>query len=120
VFTDQLVSRPRVELEKILSFVSVDYDRKMLISLCSEFQSQLKNYLKIGSKDAVVPLNVYKIGLKSLKEELDTTNVLTDWPCKSFVKNYRPNFMSISPEKLAANCTASYVTCSVRFDQRGG
>lgn len=60
------------------------------------------------------------LGLRALQRELDSTNTLSDWPCKSFLKNKCSPKLQVQPEMIAANCSAPFVKCSVRFDTRGG
>lgn len=46
---------------------------------------------------------------------------MSSWPCRSF-RALGPvaKEMPIAADRLAANCSNSFVTCSVKFDVEGG
>ena len=117
VFVDQLYSRPLFELEKIITYIGLEYDRKSLLSIVPKFHD---NFIK-SLHETTVPDEFYQRGLKILKHELDTTDNMRNWPCKSFIKGIKlQNLLPIKPYEIAANCSSSFVTCSVPFDKEGG
>jgi hypothetical protein len=74
----------------------------------------------------------YAKGNKIMRQILQSTNNLSDWPCKSFRKLFKkgskngskfttvPSLnMPINSDVLSANCSAPYVKCTVRFDLNG-
>lgn len=117
VFVDQLHSRSLFELEKIVTFIGLDYDRKLLASIASGFRDKLASNLYETS----IPRNYYEAGLKVLKSELELTDTMTRWPCRSFRRDVKlQSLLPIKPYEIAANCSSSFVTCSVGFDREGG
>ena len=104
VFVDQLYSRPLFELEKIITFIGLEYDRKSLVSIIPNFH---ENFMK-SLHETTIPDEFYQHGLKTLKHELDTTDNMRNWPCKSFIKGIKlQNLLPIKPSEIAANCSSS-------------
>lgn len=117
VFMDQLYSRSLFELENIITYIGLEYDRKWLVSISSDFRDKLAKNLYETS----IPWNYYQAGLKTLKSELELTDTMSMWPCRSFRKDVKlSSLLPIKPHEIAANCSLSFVTCSVGFDRKGG
>ena len=110
VFTDHLYRRPQVELEKILSYLSIDYDRVKLARVAPEFQARLKAFLEVDVDEANIPAPLFSAGVSALKYEWESTHGLTGWPCKSFKNPEGDAFLTLKPPQLAANCSAPFVT----------
>lgn len=125
VFIDQLYARPLAELEKLLTYIGFEFDRQQLVTASQMFKEQLGIFLhrtddpQLISNNPTLSSTQYQLGLKAIREELESTHQLTDWPCKSF-KHFEDPTIPMHVPDLAANCSAPYVTCSVRFDTRGG
>jgi len=128
VFIDQLYARPLAELEKLLTYIGLEFDRQQLVTASQRFKEQLGIFLHRPDIDktqtttattSILSPTMYQVGLKAVREELESTHSLTDWPCKSF-KHFEDPTIPMHTADLAANCSAPYVTCSVRFDTRGG
>ncbi len=148
VFVDDLLSRPVVELERIISFMGYKVDRPAIVAIVPSFLvslkvelgdsfqpmkdiSELDNYEPLGSFDdsvlSVMPPLFVEAGMRSLKDELVSTKQLTVWPCRNFreldgiaIKQGIDHLMVMKSADVAANCSAPFVKCSVRFDLSGG
>ena len=70
-----------------------------------------------------IPDSIVLRSVSALKDELVISKSLTQWPCKSFRELDTTSVTTRLPlhsSQLAANCSAPYVVCSVRFDFNGG
>ena len=129
IFVDELVARPAIELEKVLTFIGVKYDRSALLRAAPGFAESLSRDLDATA--SAPPLLVAAMA-RALEDELQHTDNLSVWPCPSFRRlddhaGPKPQPVSawtgrlpVPPDALAANCSAPHVTCSVGFDRHGG
>ena len=123
VMTEDLLNRPMIEIDKILTFIGYKVGRRELLDAFAEYKLELQKEITSPTRDDILP-SFIESGINALKNELESTDELQKWPCKSFreldkmIKRGEP--LPIKSDRLAANCTSSYVTCSVPMDQRGG
>lgn len=125
IFIEDLLELPIVEVEKMLSFVGVKVSRAdiypVLNKLWPTFLEEIKHVSSDHNRyqDKQYEAISYGIGL-----ELNSTKDLTRWPCPSFrllIKEVKDeSFYMIPSQVLAVNCSDSYVTCEVHYDQNGG
>jgi len=137
VFMDDVILRPVIELDKILSFVGIRAARSDLVEASNAFGRQLQADLDMHGVDYnptshaviehldVLPQHLVETALASLESEMTTTDTLAKWPCKSFreLEKKLPNSplsLPIPAKELAADCGSPKVVCSVPYDQRGG
>ena len=139
VYVEELVARPAVELEKVLTFVGVKYDRPALLRAAPGFAASLAADLAPsaapGAHPSWPPLPPLAVAtmVKALEDELQHTDNLAAWPCPSFRRldshegpkaqlpvSAATSRLPVPPDALAANCSAPHVTCSVGFDRQGG
>ena len=137
VFMDDVILRPVIELDKILSFVGIRAARSDLVEASNAFGRQLQADLDMHGVDYnptshaviehldILPQNLIEPALASLESEMTTTDTLAKWPCKSFreLEKKLPNLslsLPIPAKELAADCGSPKVVCSVPYDQRGG
>jgi hypothetical protein len=78
-----------------------------------------------SSDKVTVPRILKKRGLNAIKEELDATKTLSQWPCPNFLsleKKAFDSFTLVLPTirfyEVSANCSAPYVKCTVNFDKK--
>lgn len=136
IFTEDLVSRPSFELEKILSFIGFKLSRAEVAAI-AESASQRAALLNVltqtASADAGlsdpqsllrIPADLYDTATSSIQTEMQASKELTKWPCQMFRPLHKgesaPWKLPLSSPNLAANCTGKFVKCSVKFDQLGG
>lgn len=83
----------------------------------------------------IVPKDLLEVCTSAVLDEISSSNGLTRWPCESF-RNINPYGKSermqtneilflrekllMSPQMLAANCSNTFVKCSVPYDRAGG
>ncbi len=87
-------------------------------------------FLLRGRAEALssVPAALHRVAAESIRLEMASSKELTKWPCGMFralhdgeeQQGHNKMRLPVDRSVLAANCTARYVTCSVRFDQAGG
>ena len=118
VFVDEFLARPTFTLQKIASFVDISLNTDQITSLLlSHYHNNNNNLIK-------VPHRLTQRGQQVLEEELSNTNNLSQWPCRNFLSLESSSSSSslILPTlryyDLAADCTAPYVKCTIRFDKR--
>jgi hypothetical protein len=115
VFTEDILTRPVVEIEKIATYMGYPSDRPRIISAIEKYGPALRAALVSQE----IPNEMYSAGLSALQDELTSTKGLTKWPCKNF-RELDNRGLPLKSSQLAANCSAAYVTCSVPYDIRGG
>lgn len=172
VFVEDILERPALELEMMLTFIGFKFSRPELLAAVPDFIVALRNSLTFSTADlpsqlskgtsthsdsvgighpssvlSLVAREHLQVVTSAISSELLLTDGLTRWPCESFRnivpfsaaderrrgkergKGKRsPNMDKISssptllmsPSMLAANCSSSFVTCSVGFDRAGG
>ena len=123
IFSDDLVNKPMIELEKILSFSGVKFSRddlrKAINSHLNELIDEIDYIPNSRSSYQLIPHELISIGLDTLQNELDTTKLLTKWPCHSFNSISNKDKLLFAPSVLAPNCSGLHVVCSVPVDIRG-
>jgi hypothetical protein len=140
VFLEDIIARPVVELEKILTFVGIKVSRDLLVSGIDSFMDSVYDDMKLLYRDDAaagvwavipnemrheilyVPDELKRRGFQVLADEMAKTKGLTKWPCESF-RELDKEYGTLLPMKsaqLAANCSAAFVKCSVPFDIEGG
>lgn len=126
IFVEDLVARPAVELEKVLTFIGFKAFRPDVFAAVNDLTSDLINELQlppngVSSIIALMPTNIIEAATSALEDELTSTDMLTKWPCRSFREVDRMNqkLLMTAPD-LAPNCSAIHVTCSVPMDNQGG
>ena len=123
VFTDDLLARPMVEIEKMLTFIGTFYDRHALISDDSKLFSLLNTEIGVTDDISKIIRSKRDIALNAIELELNTTKYLTRWPCLSFrslENDYKNEVLMMKASDVSANCSDPFVTCSVPYDQNGG
>lgn len=122
VMTEDLINRPMIEIDKILTFIGYKIGRRELLDAFAEYKLELQKEITTPTRDEILP-SFIDSGLSALKNELESTDELQKWPCKSFreldkmIKRDEP--LPIKFNQLAANCSSPYVTCSVPMDRSG-
>jgi hypothetical protein len=128
IFVEDLLARPVVELEKILTFVGVKYSRPTLSAASLGFSERLQQVLSGGipkysaqqsfpgtsfvqisdgtstetAKNYNIPVEYISPMLDALENELEHSNGLTKWPCASFRDLDGPRQQRfVSPSTLA-------------------
>ena len=123
VYAEDLITRPVSELEKIITFAGLPLpERKRMFKQGLLLKAAVKANLKKPAAD--IPPEWMRTAVSVLEEELQSTNTLSDWPCKSFRKIHSDEEVSaalpMKAAELAADCSGRYVTCSVPIDKAGG
>ena len=82
-----------------------------------------------------IPKELLEVCVSAIFDEISSTDGLTRWPCESFrkIKPYGKAKMTqpseslsiegkllMSSSMLAANCSSTFVKCSVSYDRSGG
>eukprot|EP01038_Epipyxis_sp_PR26KG_P006904 gene6904-9456_t len=132
IFADDLINRPVFELERILTFLNYKASREELLQATQPSNSdknilnELISSFRIDSNsNSNIPENLLLIAENTINDEMKISKDLTKWPCKSF-RELDKTVTSLGGElplksyELAANCSNSFVTCSVPYDMRGG
>lgn len=129
IFLDDLISRPIVEIEKMLSFIGNKISRPDIIGdiplLLSEMSKEFNSNFNQESDGTYSMLTSVEIRMiaDTIELELNNTLGLSKWPCPSFrslEKELINEKLIMSPSDLSANCSDPFVTCSVQYDQNGG
>jgi len=132
VFMDDVILRPVIELDKILSFIGIRAPRSDIVESSNAFGRKLQADLDMHGVDynptshAVIehldllPTHLVDAGLASLETEMTTTDTLAKWPCKGFRELDVAASLPVPAKALAADCGSKKVVCSVGFDQKGG
>jgi hypothetical protein len=133
VFTDDLLSRPAVEVEKALTFLGSKLARDALLIATSKSEwatviAELHSpNAETGDEMALssIPDALRKIAAEAIQSEMKSSKELTKWPCgliRTLHDGEEKGKLRLPIDKavLAANCTGRFVKCSVRFDQAGG
>jgi hypothetical protein len=125
IFTEDLLQRPMVEIEKMLTFIGGTYDRHALIAddamLGQLLRREFNDSIFAASRD--YDREVAQAAMRGIETELNATKFLTKWPCPSFrglEQDYSRVSLSMKANELSANCSDPFVTCSVHYDQNGG
>ena len=148
VFLDDLVSKPLVEIYKILSFVGYRPGRGDMQAALQALGDSVwremgmsmstggggRRSSSIGGGDwrlaadgshvahSVSP-SLWVAGTEALRDELSSTRDLQEWPCKTFkdlALHEKAAKLPLGSADLAPNCGAPYVKCSVAVDRKGG
>lgn len=131
VFLDDVITRPAIELDKMLSFIGIRAARSDLVDAFNFYGKTLQvelglpaagNADPLAHLDALPPLLIDS-ALTALESEVSSSDTLAKWPCKSFKdleKSQAGKLLPIVSATLAADCSNPKVVCSVGFDQRGG
>jgi len=128
VYIEDVVSRPAVEIEKIMTFAGVSLpERPVFLDITARLADVLKESLRLETgqlwDDSVSVANDYKrylgVAAAVLEEEMTGTKRLSDWPCRSFRKVESGEQLPFAADYFAPNCTAPFVTCSVGVDKKG-
>lgn len=134
VFLDDVLLRPMVEVDKILSFIGIRAARNDLLAAVGQFSKQLQSdlemhgvdynpstHLSVGHLD-VLPAHLVGPALAALESEMTSTDTLTRWPCKNFrdLEQDAALALPVKAKDLAADCSSPKVICSVGFDKNGG
>lgn len=134
VFLDDVLLRPMIELDKILSFIGIRAARNDLLAAVGQFSKQLQadlemhgvdynpsTHLSVGHLD-VLPTHLVGPALTALESEMTSTDTLTRWPCKNFqdLEQDAALALPVRAKDLAADCASPKVVCSVGFDKNGG
>lgn len=131
VHLEDVIERPAVEIEKIMTFAGVTLpDRSRFLEVTARLAVTLKHAVTLqgeggagagkphgGSDDAQYRL--MGVALSALEEEMVGTKRLSDWPCRSFRKVDGVELLPLAASYFAPNCTAPFVTCSVGVDKKG-
>jgi len=131
VFLDDIITRPAIELDKMLSFIGIRAARSDLVDAFNFYGKTLQVELGLPAADNVdslahldaLPPSLIDSALAALESEVSSTDTLAKWPCKSFrdlEKSEAGKQLPIPSAMLAADCSNPKVVCSVGFDQRGG
>lgn len=122
VFVEDILSRPIVEMEKIITYIGIKLDRPKMVAAIDEFRAHVTRDLGARAPNDL-PGTLLEGAVAALEDELTSTKGLTQWPCKMF-RDLEPEKSGVRllmpASQVAANCTGLYVTCSVPYDQRGG
>ena len=91
VFTEDLVKRPVIEIERMMSFVGLKVSAKSIEAILTAdgYMKKLEtvlDHIPSGEILRIIPENLIQAGIDSLTKELKATNGLSKWPCESFRK----------------------------------
>lgn len=110
----EIGENPYLAMQSMLSFmdikIGIDELRQLLESTKLSFNVQ--NYIKVLNRP---PRSLWNITSSTIKNELEISDGLKKWPCRSF-KELTKELNSFKYWQFAANCSAPHVICSVRFD----
>ena len=120
MFVEDIVQRPVFEVERIISFMGLKFDRPKLYGMANAFRATFVQ--SIGNVTAEgIPVDLLRVGVDTIDNEYKISQGLTRWPCKMFRDLNSPGLiLPMSSADVAANCSGRYVTCSVQYDQAGG
>lgn len=124
IFLDDLMIRPAVEIYKILSFLDMKPGRKEIMSAIDTSFDRLQHEMNVPavtgmSIDYSLNEELIDVAIQTIKSEMESTQDLQKWPCKNF-RELDTQELPMNSAALAANCSGTYVTCSVPVDKRGG
>lgn len=148
VFIEDLIERPVTEFHNILTFIDAKFSREDMIKAIDDYKVALEKDIGLkffshtsltdevfgdtshspDSSYSTHPLSETAItaAITALQTEFKKSENLSKWPCESFKdlekeKNGQaPGLLPMHSSMLSANCSDSFVTCSVRFDVSGG
>ena len=91
IFTEDLMKRPIIEIERMMSFVGLKVNVKAIEAILTAegFMEKLEtvlDHMPSGEVLHIIPQNLIQAGIDSLAKELKATNGLSKWPCESFRK----------------------------------
>lgn len=122
IMSDELLNKPMIEIDKILTFIGYKVGRRELLDAFKEYKLEFQSVVTNPTRNEMLP-SFIESGISALKNELETSDELQKWPCRSFReldKMAKKEKLPITFNQLAANCSTSYVTCSVPMDLNGG
>lgn len=105
VYTEDLMKRPIIEIERMMSFVGLKVNAKAIEAMLAtdghmKRLQTILDHMPSGEVLHLIPANLIQSGIDSLTKELKTTNGLSKWPCESFRKlgssAFEFNFISIT------------------------
>ena len=113
---------PALELDRIITYIvgkkGGKYPREQMLAAATTLQANLKTVFNMFGISA--PSEQFQVAaVEAMQEEYTVTNGLTKWPCQSF-RDPKLEGLSIPSTVVAANCSALFTLCSVKYDQRGG
>ena len=154
------MERPAAVLEMMLTFTGSPFSRPAMLLGIPAFLSELKKNLAFSTmvfqdsnstsqvnmdrymynvdnslESSMIPNKLIDVCGSAILDEINSTNGLSKWPCKSFRKiipygssgtmptdeaNFITEKLKMSPPMVAANCSDFFVKCSVSFDNAGG
>lgn len=122
VFLTDVTSRPRVELERMVSFVGGEFSLARTAGAASR-DSLIEALLAELGREATddlqtIPEYLLEAGVAAVREELDATQELSAWPCRRLSE--LDAALPLAPALLAPNCSAPSVRCTIPLDKRGG
>jgi hypothetical protein len=120
VFVDDLLKRPRLEIEKMVSFIGGTFTVNSNHGGLTISQIVKKLQDSIMSRDIPlehIPMALIQKGVAAIEDELSNSKELTSWPCKLFSK-LNTN-LPLLPKLLSPNCSAPYVKCTIKYDIEG-
>ena len=137
VVTDELVEKPYVDIEKILTFIGIKTNRAEIVPVVDKYKAELLATLGIPPRGPrgmkhMTPVSILPKINKAIADEWKSTNGLTVWPCPSFkdIDQLAADHAASSGDQierlplnapiLAANCSDPFVKCTVGFDRKGG
>ena len=131
IFTDDLIKSPVFQLDQIMSFVkNIKFSNRDLYTTQDQFKN---NFIKdLNGYDGNINKFIDKLTIsqrqdiiETIKNELKDSQRQMKWPCLFFrpleqeTKDMSEKLI-MSANMLSANCSSSFVTCSVPHDKNGG
>lgn len=124
VFTEDLLLRPEVELQRMASFIGIKVREDDVRGAIARTIRSLPS--PSGPPPAAPPvlMNWQRIAADTIRDELVLSRNLSTWPCKSFkdLESKQHKGEVLLPHRryymLSPNCSAPFVKCSVQYDFR--
>ena len=114
VFETDLRERPRVELEKIISFIGGSIksrDKGSVIAHVNKFRDRI---MQASVAWETIPEAYANAGKRAIVDEMTSTQELSAWPCKLF-KGLDKN-LPFRGELFTPNCSEKFVKCTIHYD----
>ena len=118
VFETDLIDRPKIEIEKIISFIGGSMQMTRNGNLREEMSLLRDRIVNASTPLGSIPVAFLEAGLRALSEEMSSSDDLAAWPCKLF-SELDPS-LPLSTDLFKPNCSENYVKCTIHYDLSGG
>ena len=118
VFETDLLERPKVELEKIISFIGGTMNLRDKGDIKTEINRIGGRILQLSVPLENIPGTYVEAGMRAISDEMASTQDLSAWPCR-FFRDLDPH-LPLKSDLFTPNCSEKFVKCTIHYDLRGG